>query len=97
MKEAVKHSKITFENMLKQWHNLTDKQRKEIQSNIDYLNEQLTISATMHWVTCSEKKPNKGEKVLLVYKGRDVIQSVWLEGDEEIYTHWMPLPEPPCV
>jgi hypothetical protein len=44
MKEAVEHSKITFENMLKQWHNLSEKQKKEIQSNIDYLNEQLTIS-----------------------------------------------------
>ena len=47
MKEAVEHSKITFENMLKQWHNLTDKQQEEIQSNIDYLNEQLTIPAVV--------------------------------------------------
>ncbi len=47
MKEAVEHSKITFENMLKQWHNLSDKQRNEIQSNIDYLNEQLTIPAVV--------------------------------------------------
>ena len=45
MKEAVEHSRITFENMLKQWHNLTHKQRQEIQSNIDYLNEQLTTPA----------------------------------------------------
>ena len=52
MKEAVKHSKITFENMLKQWHNLSNKQRQEIQSNIDYLNEQLTIPIVVGELTC---------------------------------------------
>ena len=47
MKDAVEHSKITFENMLKQWHNLTDKQKQDIQSNIDYLNEQLRLGAVV--------------------------------------------------
>ena len=61
MKEALEHSKITFENMLKQWQNLSDKQRKEIQSNIDYLNEQLTIPAVVgrseqFYCTCSRAK-----------------------------------------
>ena len=70
MKEAVEHSKITFENMLKQWHNLSDKQRKEIQSNIDYLNEQLTTPTVVEQseqLVCEycgkDNKPNGNETI----------------------------------
>ena len=41
MKEAIQHSKNTFENILINWE-LTKIQKKEIQSNIDYLNEILS-------------------------------------------------------
>ena len=57
IEKALEHSKITFENMLKQWHNLSDKQRKEIQSNIDYLNEQLTIPAVSN-LLCGSFDPD---------------------------------------
>jgi len=43
MKDALIHSKVTFENILSQWKTLNKKQREEIQSNIDYLNEQLIL------------------------------------------------------
>jgi len=42
MKEALIHSKITFELILKTWI-LTDKQKTDLKSNIDYLNEVLLL------------------------------------------------------
>ena len=46
MKEALEHSKVTFELILKTWI-ITGKQRLDIQSNIDYLNEQLRIAVVV--------------------------------------------------
>ncbi len=40
LKAALKHSKITFDNIIKTWI-LVDQQKKEIQSNIDYLTKLL--------------------------------------------------------
>jgi hypothetical protein len=44
MKEAIQHSIITFENMLKQWNNLSNKQKREIHSNINYLKSVLELA-----------------------------------------------------
>ncbi len=44
MKEATQHSLITFENILKQWKNLSNKQKSEINSNINYLKSVLKLA-----------------------------------------------------
>ena len=60
MKEAIKHSKITFENILKSWA-LTDQQRADIQSNVDYLGEVMLANQLERQVV----KPFKKRRYIL--------------------------------
>lgn len=62
----------------------------------------------MEWIKCSDKYPG-GQEWVLVYAEYanqqvicwDDIDGKWTDFDEQIYhkemfTHWMPLPEPPA-
>lgn len=51
-----------------------------------------------NWISVKDKLPEIRERVL-VYRKKGVTEDIqifnWYPDDENIFTHWMPLPEPP--
>lgn len=75
------------------------------------LSEQLSIGGVIHWVAISDRLPNDYQRVIVARKGEANVMKIltykkhfdnkhWGDSMESHFaspTHWMPLPEPPCV
>ncbi len=70
--------------------------------------EQLRVGAVISWVAVEEKMPESGQCVLLYSPKSGVGEGAWIsaKGHFEQWrwnailtnvSHWMPMPEPPCL
>ena len=51
------------------------------------------------WISVKDKLPEEKKRVLVYRKTKTFVRDIqileWWLTDEDTYTHWMPLPEPP--
>ena len=72
-------------------------------ANVNARESNCTIHGVINWVATRDKMPPKNTSVLC-HNGYRVIQNSWMEYTsmneerfKEKFTHWMPLPKPPCL
>ena len=73
---------------------------------VEWMAKQLALLRVSNWVACKDKLPSYYDSFLVVWQ-KDVLQlffdpkeKIWHTHDMEEYkkvTHWMELPEPPCL